>query len=166
MNFLIILNGLKKNILKKENIFFFFIILIIFFLDRLTKLKIINDFSDNAYYINDFINFDLIWNVGIGFGLLSTNSTLLYSFVSTLIGMVIVFLIYIFFISNRLDKLIFSLIIGGALGNLFDRLIYKAVPDFVDLHYGNFHWFTFNVADIFITIGILIFILRSIFVRN
>tara|TARA_B100001057_G_scaffold477151_1_gene546016 strand:- start:3784 stop:4284 length:501 start_codon:yes stop_codon:yes gene_type:complete len=166
MNFLIILNGLKKNILKKENIFFFFIILIIFFLDRLTKLKIINDFSDNAYYINDFINFDLIWNVGIGFGLLSTNSTLLYSFVSTLIGMVIVFLIYIFFISNRLDKLIFSLIIGGALGNLFDRLIYKAVPDFVDLHYGNFHWFTFNVADIFITIGVIIFVLISIFQKK
>ena len=166
MNFLIILNGLKKNILKKENIFFFFIILIIFFLFILTMLKIINDFSDNAYYINDFINFDLIWNVGIGFGLLSTNSTLLYSFVSTLIGMVIVFLIYIFFISNRLDKLIFSLIIGGALGNLFDRLIYKAVPDFVDLHYGNFHWFTFNVADIFITIGVIIFVLISIFQKK
>ena len=166
MNFLIILNGLKKNILKKENIFFFFIILIIFFLDTLTKLKIINDFSDNAYYFYVFINFDLIWNVGIGFGLLSTNSTLLYSFVSTLIGMVIVFLIYIFFISNRLDKLIFSLIIGGALGNLFDRLIYKAVPDFVDLHYGNFHWFTFNVADIFITIGVIIFVLISIFQKK
>ncbi len=162
MNFLIRFKELQKNIIKKENFFFFLIIIIIFYLDRLTKLKIINDFLDNAYYINDFINFDLIWNVGIGFGLLSTNSALFYNFVSLLIGLVILLLIYIFFISKNLDKLIYSLIIGGALGNFYDRLIYKAVPDFIDLHYGSFHWFTFNVADIFITIGVIIFVLISV----
>ena len=94
MNFLIRFKELQKNIIKKENFFFFLIIIIIFYLDRLTKLKIINDFLDNAYYINDFINFDLIWNVGIGFGLLSTNSALFYNFVSLLIGLVILLLIY------------------------------------------------------------------------
>ena len=162
MNFLIRFKELQKNIIKKENFFFFLIIIIIFYLDRLTKLKIINDFLDSAYYINDFINFDLIWNVGIGFGLLSTNSALFYNFVSLLIGLVILLLIYIFLISKNLDKFIYSLIIGGALGNFYDRLIYKAVPDFIDLHYGNFHWFTFNVADIFITIGVIIFVLISV----
>ena len=71
-----------------------------------------------------------------------------------------------FIVSERLDKLIYSIVIGGALGNLYDRFVYKAVPDFIDIHYNNFHWFTFNVADIFITIGILILILRNIFVKN
>ena len=75
-------------------------------------------------------------------------------------------LFYFLITSNKIDKLIFSIIIGGALGNFFDRILYKAVPDFVDLHYNNFHWFTFNVADIFITIGILVFIIRGFWVKN
>ena len=83
-----------------------------------------------------------------------------------MIGFVIIYLVYIFFESELKDKIIYSTIIGGALGNFYDRLIYKAVPDFIDFHYNNFHWFTFNVADIFITIGIVIFIIKSYFVRN
>ena len=83
-----------------------------------------------------------------------------------LIGAVIVYLAYIFVNAQRVDKVIYAIIIGGALGNFYDRLMYKAVPDFVDIHYENFHWFTFNVADIFITIGILIFIIRSFFVKD
>ena len=83
-----------------------------------------------------------------------------------MIGLVILFLIYIFLKSNIIDKLIYSIIIGGAFGNFYDRLVYKAVPDFIDLHYNNFHWFTFNVADIFITLGIIIFIIKSFFVKN
>ena len=140
------------------------VILIIFFLDRYTKLLILNNFNENSYYLNDFLNLDLIWNIGIGFGLLSTKSSLFYNLVTILIGIVILLLCYFFIISNKIDKLIFSIIIGGALGNFFDRILYKAVPDFVDLHYNNFHWFTFNVADIFITIGILVFIILILFV--
>ena len=83
-----------------------------------------------------------------------------------LIGIVILFLIYVFITSGKIDKLIYSIIIGGALGNFYDRLIYQAVPDFIDLHYENFHWFTFNVADIFITVGILIFVIKNFFVKN
>ena len=142
------------------------VILIIFFLDRYTKLLILDNFSENTYYYNDYINLDLIWNIGIGFGFFSTDSSILYNFISLVIALVIIFLLYIFIISETLDKMIFTLILGGALGNFYDRLIYKAVPDFIDLHYANFHWFTFNVADIFITIGIIAFALRGFFVKN
>ena len=166
MNFLINLNEVKKDLLKKENFYYLTIVFTIFFLDRLSKLKIIGNFNENTYYVNDYINFDLIWNIGIGFGLLSFDSSLFYNIVSILIGLVILFLFYIFVISSSIDKLIYSIIIGGALGNFYDRLIYKAVPDFIDLHYENFHWFTFNIADIFISIGILIFLIRSYFVKN
>ena len=166
MSFFINLIEKKKNLLKKENIYFLTLALIIFFFDRASKSKIINDFNQSTYYINEYINFDLIWNIGIGFGLFSTDLTLFYTLVTVLIGLVILLLFYFFAESDTLDKLIYSIIIGGAIGNFYDRLIYKAVPDFIDIHYNNFHWFTFNVADIFITIGILIFILRSFFIKN
>ena len=166
MNFLINLEKIKKNLLKKENIFFFIFIILIFYLDRFTKQKILQKYNDDIFYVNDYINFDLIWNTGIGFGLLSTNSLLVYNSVTLLIGIVILFLVYILAISEKVDKLIYSIIVGGALGNFYDRVIFNAVPDFIDLHYGNFHWFTFNLADIFITIGILIFIIKGNFVKN
>ena len=160
------LREIKNSILKKENFYFLAIIFFIFGIDRYSKIEIINNFSDTSVYLNDFFNFDLIWNTGIGFGFLSTNSTLVYNLVSILIIVVILFIISIFVVSERFDKLIYSIVIGGALGNLYDRLAYQAVPDFIDIHYNNFHWFTFNVADIFITIGIFILILRNIFVKN
>ncbi len=163
MNFLISLKEKKDDVLKKENIIYLIFILITFFLDRYSKYIVINNFSESTYYINKYLNLDLIWNIGIGFGLLSTDSSLFYNLVTILIGVVILFLAYIFFISKNIDKFIYSVIIGGALGNFYDRLFYKAVPDFIDLHYNNIHWFTFNVADIFISIGIMIFILRSFF---
>ena len=119
-----------------------------------------------SYGKNNFINFDLIWNIGIGFGLLSTSSSILYEIVTLVIGLVILILTYISITSDKFDKYTFAIVIGGALGNFYDRLIYKAVPDFIDLHYANFHWFTFNVADIFISIGIIFFIIRGYFVRN
>ena len=157
----------KKNLfIKKENIYFFFLIFSIFIFDRISKNYIINNFNDVTYYINDYININLIWNVGIGFGFLSTDSTLLYNLVTIFVGLVILYLIYIFVMSEYIDKSIFSLIIGGAFGNIYDRLTYKAVPDFIDLHYNNFHWFTFNVADIFITMGIIFFIIRGFFIKN
>ena len=166
MNLLINLYKIKNDFLKKENIFFLTFAFIIFFFDRITKSKILNTYSDNTIFINDYINIDLIWNIGIGFGFLSTNSILFYNLISILIGIVILTLTYFLIISEKKEKLIYAIIIGGALGNFYDRLIYKAVPDFIDLHYDNFHWFTFNVADIFISIGILVFVVRSFFVKN
>jgi len=160
------LKEIKKEFFKKNNIYFLVLIFIIFTIDRISKLKIIGSFSDDIYYLNDFINLDLIWNIGIGFGLLSTDSSLLYNLVSIIVATVLIYLIYILIMSDNLDKFIFSIIIGGALGNFYDRLIYKAVPDFIDIHYNSFHWFTFNMADIFITLGIMAFILRSFFIKN
>ena len=157
---------IKNKIIAKNNLYCLGVISIIFFLDRYTKLFILNNFTENTYYLNDYINLDLIWNIGIGFGFLSTDSIILYNFISLVIALVIIFLLYIFVKSETLDKMIFTLILGGALGNFYDRIVYKAVPDFIDLHYENFHWFTFNVADIFISLGIIIFLLRNFFTKE
>ena len=151
----------KNSFLKKENIFIFLIILFCVFLDRYTKNEVIINFSENVFFINNFINIDLIWNTGIGFGFLSTESSLIYNLVSALVGVVIVILCYFIIISEFADKLIYAIIIGGAIGNFYDRLIFNAVPDFIDLHYDRYHWFTFNVADIFITLGIIIFLINE-----
>ena len=160
------LKEIKNKIATKNNLYCLIFILIIFFLDRYTKLLILDNFSENTYYYNDYINLDLIWNIGIGFGFFSTDSNILYNFISLVIALVIIFLLYIFVISETLDKMTFTLILGGALGNFYDRLIYKAVPDFIDLHYANFHWFTFNVADIFITVGIVIFVIKNLLIKE
>ncbi len=153
--------NLLKNInpFKKENIFSIFLVLLTFFLDRFTKKIIIQNFQNESFYINDFLNIDLIWNTGIGFGLLSFNSDIFYNLISLIIFLVIIFLIFIIAKLDKYEKIVFSMVIGGALGNFYDRIVFKAVPDFIDLHYENFHWFTFNIADIFITIGILFYLL-------
>ena len=155
----------KNSFLKKENIFIFLIILFCVFFDRYTKNEVIINFSENVFFINNYINIDLIWNTGIGFGFLSTESSLIYNLVSALVGAVIVILCYFTIISEATDKLIYAIIIGGAIGNFYDRLIFNAVPDFIDLHYDRYHWFTFNVADIFITLGIIIFLTNE-FLKN
>ena len=154
------MNDLKKNYINY--IICLLIILSAFFLDRFTKHEIIKLASESATYVNDFINFDLTWNTGIGFGLLSSKSNLIYNLITGIIGTVVVFIIYLIVKSKLIDKFLFSLIIGGAIGNLYDRLVYFAVPDFIDLHYKNFHWFTFNVADIFITAGIITLIAKDL----
>ena len=160
------LSRLNKSIFKKSNLYVLLLIILIFTFDRLTKNLIINNFIEKTLYLNDFINLELIWNIGIGFGLLSYDSLLIYNLITVLIGVVIIILIYRVIISHNLDKLIFSIIIGGALGNFYDRIIYNAVPDFIDLHYKTFHWFTFNVADIFITVGVLAMIFKEFLVKN
>ena len=160
------LNEIKKNIFKKENFYFLIIIFLVFCIDRYSKIKIINNFSDTSFYLNDFLNLNLLWNTGIGFGLFSSNSNIFYNLTSGAIALVIILLIIIGTNSERFDKFSFSIIIGGALGNFYDRIFTKAVPDFIDLHYGSFHWFTFNVADIFITLGIIAFLMKSFFVKN
>ena len=160
------LKEIKNNLIKKENFYFLIIILLIFSLDRYSKIKIIKNFSNQSFYFNDFLNFDLIWNTGIGFGILSSSSSLIYNLISFLIFGVIVLLGYYFLKSDKYEKFTFSIIIGGAIGNFYDRLFYKAVPDFIDLHHGNFHWFTFNIADIFITLGIFSFIIKGFLIKN
>jgi signal peptidase II len=166
MNYSNELANIKNRILKKKNIFFTLILIVVFTLDRISKNKILNDFNERTYFVNDFLNLDLIWNIGIGFGFLSTDTLLFYNLVTFLIGSVILILFYILITSKSIDSLIYSIIVGGACGNFYDRLVYNAVPDFIDLHYNNFHWFTFNVADIFITLGILAFIIKGFFVKN
>ncbi len=160
------LNEIKNKTLKKENFYFLLIISIIFFLDRYSKLEILRNFSDKSLYVNDFLNLYLVWNTGIGFGLLSFDTNLFYNLITILIGLVIIILTMIGIKSESSEKIIFSVILGGALGNFYDRLYFKAVPDFIDLHYGNFHWFTFNVADIFITIGIIAYVLKGFFLKH
>ena len=155
------LKEIKNKTLKKENFYFILIISIIFFLDRYSKFEILRNFSDNSFYVNDFLNLYLIWNSGIGFGLLSFDTNLIYNLITTLIGLVIIILIMIGIKSEPSEKTIFSIIVGGALGNFYDRIVFNAVPDFIDLHYKNFHWFTFNLADIFITFGVFIFLLKG-----
>ena len=160
------LKEIKNKTFKKENFYFLLIISVIFFLDRYSKFEILRNFSDNSFYVNDFLNLYLIWNTGIGFGLLSFDTNLIYNLITTLIGLVIIILIMIGIKSESSEKIIFSIIIGGALGNFYDRIVFNAVPDFIDLHYGNFHWFTFNVADIFITIGVIAFLIKGFFLKK
>ena len=144
----------KKLVLMKKII----IIFIIFFFDRLTKLYLINlqaSGTDIDFYIFPFLNFYLIWNTGIGFGLASMETNIYYHILTTIIVFVNLGLIYFLVKSKGIYVYLFATIIGGSLGNLFDRIYYYAVPDFIDLHVGNYHWFIFNVADIFITAGII-----------
>ena len=134
------------------------IVLAVFFFDRVTKIYLINLQStgtDVDFYILPFLNFFLVWNTGIGFGLISLESSSYYHVLTTIIGLINVVLIYLLFKVKNIYAYLLALIIGGSLGNLLDRIYYSAVPDFIDVHIGNFHWFIFNVADIFITLGII-----------
>ena len=134
------------------------IILAIFFFDRFTKIYLLNlqeEGVDIDFYITSFLNFYLIWNTGIGFGFASMETTIYYHALTAIIIIINICLIFFLVKSKSYYAYLIALIIGGSLGNLFDRIYYYAVPDFIDLHFGNFHWFIFNVADIFITIGII-----------
>ena len=134
------------------------IILTLFFIDRLSKMYLINLQStgtDIDFYIFPFLNFYLVWNTGIGFGLAAMESNIYYHILTSIIVIVNIGLIFFLIKSKGIYAYLIALIIGGSLGNLFDRIYYNAVPDFIDLHIGNYHWFIFNVADIFITVGII-----------
>ena len=153
----------NKIKVKKFDIYSFIIIIIAFVLDRLSKTYVISLIEKNQseLFINDYLNITLNWNRGIAFGLLSFNATTIYHLISILILTIIIYLIYLMVKSDSLGKILFALIIGGAAGNLFDRFTYFAVPDFIDFHINSFHWFTFNVADIFISLGITLMILKE-----
>jgi len=134
------------------------IILAIFFFDRVTKIYFINlqaEGTDIDFYVYSFLNFYLVWNTGIGFGLASMETNIYYHILTGIIVIVNAGLIFFLIKSKSIYAYLIAMIIGGSLGNLFDRMYYYAVPDFIDLHLGNYHWFIFNVADIFITAGII-----------
>ena len=142
-----------------------FAILLIFLLDRISKIYVIHqdkNFPGSEIFSSKFLNISLIWNEGIAFGLFSFDDTKLYNILTILILIIIFVIVFMISKSIGLKKLALLMILGGALGNFFDRLVYKAVPDFLDFHIGNFHWFIFNVSDIFITIGIIFMVISEI----
>ena len=152
---------------NKKKIYLFIFVLVLFAIDRISKILILKNFINNSLseiYFNSFLNFSLVWNSGIGFGILQIEPNIFYSIISIIITAINLILIYwMLTSSNYLESIFISIILGGALGNLFDRYYYSSVPDFIDLHYESFHWFTFNIADIFITIGIIGLIIIDLF---
>jgi len=143
-----------------------FIISLIFFLDRVSKIIVINingnNFS-NEIFSSKFLNIHLIWNKGIAFGFLSFDENLFYNFVTFLIIFICIILLFMILSSIGSKRYFLLMVFGGALGNLYDRIYFRAVPDFIDLHIENLHWFVFNIADIFITLGVFMLILLEIF---
>ena len=134
------------------------IILTLFSIDRLTKIYLINlqnVGTDVDFYIYPFLNFYLVWNTGIGFGLVSMEASVYYHILTLIIVIINIGLIFLLMKSKGIYTYLITFVIGGSLGNLFDRIYYYAVPDFIDFHLGNYHWFIFNVADIFISVGII-----------
>ena len=157
------------NFINKKIIFYFLITLLIFTLDRISKIYIINiaeTYGQVDIYLNQFINIILVWNTGIGFGLLSFEKQFIYNLITLIIVLINFVILYLGIKASNFNGLIFFVILGGSLGNLFDRLYYSAVPDFIDLNYNDFHWFIFNVADIFITLGVLCLIFVELFFNN
>ena len=145
------------------------IVSLIFLLDRISKTYVIHldEILLNSEIINSkFINIQLIWNEGVAFGLLAFNEKSFYNFITGFIVIIILTIIYFIRKTRGIEKYSFIIILGGALGNVFDRFLYSAVPDFIDIHYQNFHWFIFNVADIFITLGVILLIYAEIFLKN
>jgi len=155
--------------IKKQFILNFIIIFFVFFLDRISKIYILN-LAENQEIIditiNPFLNIILVWNSGIGFGLLQFEKSIIYNSITILILIINFVIIYLLFHSDNLQKILFSMILGGSFGNFYDRIYYSAVPDFIDLNYNGYHWFVFNVADIFISIGILGLIFIELFKKN
>ena len=142
----------------KKHLVDFSIIIFIFLIDRVSKLLIIGSPETYEQYgisITSFLNFNLIWNEGIAFGLFSFDNKFYYNLLTIIICSITIIIIWLLLKSKGFERLSFLMIVGGSLGNIFDRIFYSAVPDFIDIHINNFHWFIFNVADIFITIGIL-----------
>ncbi len=155
--------------IQKKYLICIFIILIIFLLDRLTKLYVIN-LSESLSYVNitltSFLNIILVWNSGIGFGLFQFDEQFAYNIITILILVVNFIIVYMFFVSDYINKIFISMILGGSFGNLYDRVYYSAVPDFIDLNYNGYHWFVFNVADIFISTGIFALIFTEVFIKK
>jgi len=159
-----ILKNLNKSFLINLSLIF-----IIFLFDRISKIYVIyldNKFLGSEIFTSKYLNFYLIWNEGIAFGLFSFGTESLYNFLSIIILLIILFIFFMLKQATGIKKYSLLMILGGALGNFFDRLFYKAVPDFIDFHVGDFHWFIFNVADIFISIGVIFLISLELIAKN
>ena len=159
-----IFKNIKKNFYISLLVPFF-----IFTLDRISKIYVINlsQISSNIeLFSSKFLNITLIWNEGIAFGIFSFEEKIFYNFITIIIGIVIMIIIWLMLKAKGLEKYSFIMVLGGSLGNIFDRLTYSAVPDFIDFHYKSFHWFIFNVADIFITLGVLLLIFKEFFIKK
>lgn len=151
--------------INKKNFFYFFFVFIIFLIDRASKIIVINLLNNNSnseIIILDFLSISLVWNDGIAFGLFSFEEKNFYN-ILTVIIILVIFLVFLMILkSNGWEKIGFIMVFSGALGNVFDRIVFSAVPDFIDLHINNFHWFTFNFADVFITLGVFLLIINEI----
>ena len=155
---------MNKFFLKKTAIYFG-IILFIFLTDRISKLyilSILEDLGSVDIKINSYINLILVWNSGIGFGLFSFDQSEIYNLMTILIIFINLLIVYLIIKSKDKSAYFFLIILGGSLGNLFDRIYYSAVPDFIDISYKGYHWFVFNVADIFISLGIICLIFAEL----
>ncbi len=149
-----------KN-LSKNFLINLLLVLSICLFDRASKIYVVyldKKIFGYKIYSSKFLDIQLVWNEGIAFGLLSFNESTLYNLLTVLIALVILAIFFMSIQSEGLKKYSLLMILGGALGNLFDRVFYESVPDFIDFHVGNFHWFIFNVADIFITLGVIFMI--------
>ena len=158
-----------SDYLKKISLSNFFLILAIFLPDRISKIYVIDQSKkslSNNLFLSDYLNISLMWNEGIAFGLFAFDESFFYNFITILIIMVIIIVFFMILKNKSYKKYSLILILGGALGNLYDRIFFGAVPDFIDFHIGDFHWFVFNVADIFISIGVIIMILSEFMVTK
>jgi len=147
--------------LKKSFAINFFLVIIIFLLDRISKFYVILKSETNlssGLFSSKYLNINLIWNEGIAFGLFSFEEKSYYNLMTFIIILITLIILWFVTKTKKLEKTAFLMVFGGALGNVFDRLYYTSVPDFIDIHIGDFHWFIFNVADIFISLGIIILI--------
>jgi len=157
-----------KNLIK-ENQLAFITLINLFLVDRFSKffiLKLVEQDGKLDYYINSYLNLYLIWNKGIAFGLLSFNESIIYNIITALI-LIVIFIILIMIIKSKgIIKYSLVFVLAGALGNVFDRVYYSAVPDFIDFHIKEFHWFIFNIADIFITVGVFCLIYTELFINK
>jgi signal peptidase II len=145
------------------------ILVTVFIIDRLTKHYILNlaEVKNSVdIYVTSYLNLYLIWNKGIAFGLFSMNESIIYNFITIIISIIILTIFLMMWKNDNIQRFFLSLVAGGALGNLYDRIVYTAVPDFIDIHFQGFHWFVFNIADIFITIGVFCLILVELFNNN
>ena len=153
---------------KKRLISFSIIVLFIFFLDQITKKFVIDYFNttNQIIYVTSFLNFDLIWNEGIAFGLFGFDNPNFYNIITIIIGIVILVILYFIIKTKNFSAYFYLMIMGGALGNFSDRIRFSAVPDFIDFHIQDYHWFVFNIADIFITLGVICLISDEIFINK
>ena len=159
-----IAKNLNKNFLTN-----FVLVFSIFLLDRISKIYVIylnKNFVGSDIFSSKYLNIHLIWNEGIAFGLFSFDENIFYNILTFIILIIIIIIFFMIINCSGYKKYLLLIILGGALGNFFDRIVYKAVPDFIDFHIGNFHWFIFNIADIFISIGIILLIILELTANN